>query len=708
MPDVMVSGCAPEPLAHYLKALGVLRLIAEQADPEARGFWQADTFMVQSTLDQQGVEQFFLDTYRPTSIVAPWNGGSGFYPKDNTRAILAIEQGAAPRFAPYRETITCARNILQTLALTKKVSQDHKALLLEACRARLPGKSVAWLDAAFVLTTDGVKYPPILGTGGNDGRLDFTNNFMQRLLDVIEPGNGVATSQAPQWLRGALYGGIQPALLKGAAIGQFFPGAAGGANAQASFMADSLINPWDFIFMLEGSLLFASATVKRLEAGTPGALSYPFSVRQSGAGYGSAARADESSARAEIWLPLWQAPTSLTELHALMAEGRAQIGRRPARTGVDFARAVAGLGVDRGITAFQRYGFQVRNGLAYFATPLGRFVVRRQPQVDLLSDVDAWLDRFRRAASADQAPASAGRALRRLDEAILRVCQQRSTQRLQEVLIALGECERVMVTSFVWTQTSGLTPIPPLSAGWLDEANDQTPVFRLAAAASSVWGRYGASQLSVPLRSQMEPVHTWIRDTHLQVAWQTDAGRDVAWHGGSPIAALGAVLARRILKAVQAGCSTFPDHGGLMADPGDIADFIEGRANDHRLMALLWGLLLLDWPAVHAVAQTRVARPDRTSPGAAYALLKLCFAGQKIRDVEIPLVPEIYRRAVIGDGVVATRLAARRLRASGLVPAVHHVTLSQATARRIAAALVFPVSAFHLERFAQTVLRTQE
>jgi CRISPR-associated protein Csx17 len=708
MPDVMLLGCAPEPLAHYLKALGVLRLIAEQVDLKARGFWQAEAFVLQSILDQQGVEQFFLDTYQPTPVVAPWNGGSGFYPKDNSKAILAIEQSSAPRFAPYRETITCARTILQILTLSEKVSQDHKSLLLEACRARFPEHSVAWLDAAFVLTTDGVKYPPLLGTGGNDGRLDFTNNCMQRLLDVIDPGNSMATPQSLQWLRGALYGAVQSGLLKGAAIGQFFPGAAGGANAEASFMADSLINPWDFIFMLEGALLFASATVKRLEAGTPGALSYPFSVRQSGVGYGSASQADESSARAELWLPLWQTPTSLAELRALMAEGRAQVGRRSARTGVDFARAVAGLGVDRGITAFQRYGFQVRNGLAYFATPLGRFVVRRQPQVDLLSDVDAWLDRFRRAASANQAPASANRALRGVEDAILRVCQQRSTPRLQELLIALGECERAMVTSLAWAQESGLTPIPPLSASWLDETNDQTPAFRLAATAASVWGRYGSSQLAVPFRCQMEPVHTWIRDAHLQVVWQTETGRDVAWHGGNPIAALSAVMARRILKAVQAGCATFPDHGRLTADLHDIAEFIEGRTNDHRLVALLWGLLLLDWPAVPVAAQTRAARPERMFPGATYALLKLCFAGQDVRDVEIPLVPEIHRRALMGDGAVATSLAARRLQASGLVPAVQRVALSGASTRRIATAMVFPVSAFHLEQLAQTVLRAQE
>lgn len=206
----------------------------------------------------------------------------------------------------------------------------------------------------------------------------------------------------------------------------------------------------------------------------------------------------------------------------------------------------------------------------------------------------------------------------------------------------------------------------------------------------------------------MEPVQTWIREERLHVAWQTEAGRDVAWHGGHPITAFNAVFARRILKAAQTGCAMFPDHGRLTADPNDIAEFIEGRTNDQRLVELLWGLLLLDWPAVHTTAQARAASPERLFPGAAYALLKLCFAGQRARDIKIPVVPEIHHRAVMGDGTVATSLAARRLRASGLAPAVQRVALSGASTRRVAAAMVFPVNAFHLEQLAETVLRPQE
>ena len=47
---------------------------------------------------------------------------------------------------------------------------------------------------------DGPKYPPLLGTGGIDGRLDFSNNFMQSVvlalnLDQRRNGNAINHNQ---------------------------------------------------------------------------------------------------------------------------------------------------------------------------------------------------------------------------------------------------------------------------------------------------------------------------------------------------------------------------------------------------------------------------------------------------------------------------------------------------------------------------------
>ena len=39
-------GCTPEPLIYYLKALGVLRLVAMQKAPDVRGCWEGNTFYI--------------------------------------------------------------------------------------------------------------------------------------------------------------------------------------------------------------------------------------------------------------------------------------------------------------------------------------------------------------------------------------------------------------------------------------------------------------------------------------------------------------------------------------------------------------------------------------------------------------------------------------------------------------------------------------
>ncbi len=117
---------------------------------------------------------------------------------------------------------------------------------------------------------------------------------MQRVTELINLGNGQPTAESERWLRAALFGSSAPGSTAKAPVGQFFPGAAGGANGTSGFDAPSAVN----------------------------------------------------------------------------------------------------------------YGFQVRNGLAYFAPPLSRIVVQRNASVDLLSDIDQWYDRLRQKAGSQANPAA--------------------------------------------------------------------------------------------------------------------------------------------------------------------------------------------------------------------------------------------------------------------------------------------------------------
>ena len=223
MPELILNGCAPIPLAHYLKALGILRLVSEQLDATSTGAWRYDRLELRSSVVADDLVEFFNRSYRPTPVLAPWNGGSGFFPKDNDEALAAIEKNEVARLAPYRVGIAAARRELQRLELKAKPDGDTKALLLQSCRNAFPEDALGWLDAVLVLGQDGAKFPPLLGTGGNDGRLEFTNNFMQRITEVMDPATEKPTAESERWLRAALFGSPAPGLATKAPIGQFSP-----------------------------------------------------------------------------------------------------------------------------------------------------------------------------------------------------------------------------------------------------------------------------------------------------------------------------------------------------------------------------------------------------------------------------------------------------------------------------------------------------
>lgn len=688
---IHLSGCSPTPLASYLKALGLFRIFSQQLpDSNPRAHWQGNAFVLTSTLNRDELRDFLLSQYAPSPLVAPWNGGSGFYPKDNTSAVEAISTTSAQRFVIYRDTLAAAREAIDRLALTEKPDAERKERLLLRCRNTFSETALEWLDSAFVLTEGGAKYPPLLGTGGNDGRLEFTNNFMQRLGELFNLADPAApaTPEATALLDNALFA-TPTRGLSDKPIGQFSPAVGGGVNASTGFDAKSTLNPWDFVLALEGSLLFAAATIKRLEGTQPGQLVYPFCVQPSGSGYGSSATADESDARCEIWMPLWQSPIGLSELQTLLAEGRAWVGRRPAKNGVDFARAVASLGVDRGIGEFQRYGFHVRNGLAYFATPLQRLRVRRDHvTADLLAACDGWTQRFLPKANANNAPGSVARAARRLEAAILAQCvaaQSDHRPTAQELLASLGDCERALATSAKWTAENYLKPVPPLSSEWIETAATDDPEYRLAASLASL-GLWVNKQF-FPIRRHLEPVKIGLGES----AWADwdDEASDVVSSDGSATSLLIAIMRRRLLLAQKLSADSWPEYARLTAWPSDIAAFIEGRLDDDRFIRLLWGLSLVGFNSESPTPQ--LPRPGPDTPPAFYGQLKLCFASRLPENRQVPVTPSIFHLAASGDGARASEQALRRLHASSIPVAHVHIPLSGHAAERSAAALLFPL-----------------
>jgi CRISPR-associated protein Csx17 len=687
----------------YLKALGVLRLIAEQKDADAAGCWSdAGCFVLHTRLDRDGLLRFFREEYRPTPIVGPWGARSGFFPGSSESAARAaledILASPAPRLEPFRRTIGTVQDLLRGNGFTEKAKDDDKLRLMRLLRAQAPDELLPWLDAVYVLTADDRGFPPLLGTGGNEGSGSYVSGFAQQIGDVI------IRREFDEAVEDALLGG-RPVALGGGMTGHFNPGRLPGPNMGAGFWGGGGLNPWDYVLMMEGTLLFAGAAARRMGSDAADRAAFPFTVLSSAVGYGTAVDAEEAgdASRAEMWLPLWRRPAGLAETAHLFAEGRAQVGRRQARSGVDFARAVAGLGTDRGVTEFRRYGFLKRNGLSFIAAPLGRFAVTPHPEVRLLEDpvLEGWLDRFRR--ECRDAPVRYKAALRGIDRAVFGLAERTAPAgaagHLQSVLIALGRAERAVAAAGAKFKDR-LRPLHGLSQDWLRQAHDGSAEFRLAAALASVGPDSDAGV--GPLRAHLEPIAADGR-----VEW-ADRSPSAVWAERPLAENLVAVLLRRMTDASVAGGKGLSLTAQWPAGLGDVADFLAGRTDDERLADLLWGLSLIDWPAA--------GRPEPAERGGlpppVYALFKLSAPAVGLAPVgshwrvshaqssaQVRPDPTVFRRLAGGDLHEAAGIASSRLSTAGLPVLGLRNRRRRGTApdfafpdpRRLAAALLFPL-----------------
>lgn len=728
---LILGGCTPNPLASYLKALGVLRLISSHAshasgcaaDPGARGWWENEYFHVKTMFDRDELIDFFLDDYAPSPIIAPWNGGSGFYPKDNKDGFAPLTaEVVAKRFVPIADAIRIASSAIAQQGLTRQPEKGTKIELVAALRAELPDPAIHWIDAVLALSGESLSYPQLLGSGGNDGRLDFTNNFLRRLvskkrpLGVFDAASGRPSDRARSLLSSALFDTPSKGL-DSSAIGQFAPGAAGGPNATAGYKADGNVNPWDFVLMLEGAVAFAGAATRRHQGRAESGASFPFTVRAVGAGWGGIEATDENDARAEFWAPLWRRPVRFLELDALLAEGRGVLTGRTARDGLDFARAAASLGVSRGFSEFERYGFLMRAGKAYLAAPVGRRSASPSLAARLVADLDAngWLDRVRRVGRSDAEPAAARNAIKRFEDALFALIEPGAPRgRVEQALVALGDVCKWLAASRKGREAVG-TPPPVLSADWIRMADDGSAEFGVAAALAGLGlspvehgdgagteataenrgakdggGETGEDARALrrkapPMAAHLAPIdeERFFDGPHLRRrrAWSTgEVPPTVVWSAGNLVVNMTAALQRRLVEAATRRLGDKPFAGVAPARLDHIATFLSAEFDDVRCAALLAGMV---WarPTRLPMRRSGDAEMGLAFLPFAYAVLKPLFApdrtlhriGALAETARLPIPPGLVARLRAGggrdDGRVtddAVRTALARARGSGL------------------------------------------
>lgn len=737
MHEIALPGCTPEPLMAHLKALGVLRLVAEQKDANAHGCWRDGVFVLRSCLDDAGLLRFLLEEYRPTPIVVPWSG-SDFFGVDkkgkagpfrttptSTLALEAFLASRSDRLTEYRHTIEVALSVLEVCGILEKKQMEDKeakARFISRFRGMVRDEVVEWIDACAVLSTEKASFSALLGSGGgSDGNTHFSDNFMQNLWEALpdfDTQRATPSEPSSAVLRSALWGTSCKGLVPKRTSTLYDAGAVGGPNAGQGFERVSLGNPWSIVLCFEGILILSGSVARRYGASGRAVASFPFQVRLTPTRLDTTT--EKESAGREVWMPLWREWATREALVSLYSEGRASMGTAQAAFGVDFARAAVSLGVDRGIAAFQRFAIvRGRVGGENYNTSaaLGRFEVRARPDVDLLGEADGWLSRYRGATSDNKTLPRLRSALRAIEAAVFGFCQHGSAARFAEILCALGRTERELAASEKFRADKNLRPLAGLSPAWLRAANDQSFEYDLAL---SLAGIYDQERRIGSLRANLEPV-TWSGhpDWRGSVAW-ADKSRAVVWNSADLATNLAGVLERRMMDGDRSGCGALPLAFRRAASLDAISAFLSGSVDDARIESLLWGLMLAD----HTQQDLQhLPRPPADGPPLprAYALLKLLFlpgplatrAGAVCIRPESSLVP-LLRAGRIGE---ACAVATHRLRASGLVPMPHRRggraiwdniwedATGNIEAMRLAAALLFPISQSDVAYLSALVLR---
>jgi CRISPR-associated protein Csx17 len=697
MPEVALGGCRPDLLASYLKALGVLRLVAEQEDAEALGWWTGDHFVLASRLAAEELVRFFEERYRPTPILAPWNKDSGFYRRGSAVDLIAASD--TPRVTEYRRAIQVARELMGQFGWREEPAKAEKGAFIAHLRSRLPDASVRWLDVVAALPVENPVWAPLFVAGGADGRFEFTGAFAELVVAALglthrrrPSGRGRASG-----VRAALLGDAEPGVAVEATGGALVPESTEAPNATAGFKGGKRVNPWEYILAMEGTLLLAGAVSRRY--GSPGRqgsfreATFPFSVATANSGHPSAG--DENS-RGELWLPVWDRPMGLAELAHLFREARAEWRGRPATTAADMARAIVSLGVDRGLSAFWRFGVQGRSGRSHLVACLGRWPVVWRTEAEVLGEIDEPLEHLRDLARQRDAPRPLVDGLRRLEGAILEYAARGGRERLLGVLLSVAAVELILPRLLARRPKlrARVPPLPGLSPRWVRECDDGSLEFALAAAIASL--RPGEDGRGPGwFRQHLEPVQhqgrTW--------AWLEDGGHGVVWRRRGALAELAAVLERRLVDAQREGVLP-PLDGRVRAHPSEVAALIDGEVDLERLARLVEALALVDWrqsvPPLPARPRSSSITPD------AYAVLKLAVLGRPLRlgSQEVKIKPDLTILALLRAGRVweGTVRAAGRLRGVGLTPrgVARHagpppVRPDPDLGRRLLAALLVPV-----------------
>ncbi|HZZ77615.1 MAG TPA: hypothetical protein VFE62_03795, partial [Gemmataceae bacterium] len=167
----------------------------------------------------------------------------------------------------------------------------------------------------------------------------------------------------------------------------------------------------------------------------------------------------------------------------------------------------------------------------------------------------------------------------------------------------------------------------------------------------------------------------------------------VVAYGRGPLRDLAAIVERRLIEASQEGQrrSRLVAASGCGARFDDLSCFLNGAVDVDRLFGLARAFMAIKWDK-----WSREHLPPTSAstlmPEECWLAVRLCCLPWPLAgDQDIPADERIARLLLSGNAARAIEIACQRLRSVGIRPPIYAGTTDAQSARRWAAALVFPI-----------------
>ncbi|MCU0549745.1 MAG: type I-U CRISPR-associated protein Csx17 [Leptolyngbya sp. Prado105] len=484
-----LPGISPQPLGSYLAGLGILRLLNRTIDPNAEAVWHGSKFRLKTIIPAHELTDQLIPAYTALHIISPWNKDAKITVTEGIAQFIEDSWGhiiltsPSPRVAGLRSLF---QEVLTIVGEFPNTDKDAKQAQIAALRGRIfDPEWTEWCSATVIVCQEidnkgksktVLKYPALLGTGGNIGATDIAGNYVNALSEVFDltTSESAATSSAQAMFNTALFGTIEAAKTVSEAVKaiHLFPANDFFLDHKRSESRDyvesggsggSAINPVAILLATEGLLTFShtisTINVVLTDEGTKFKASqdiakYSLAVSARGSSNNLVSLSERQSWTEDLFLPLWQTPLTHTNLKSRLFQSplcteEQFFLRRRIHDGTDFVQAVSEWAKDNHITGkLIRYTLLPRKGQANFAICLGVINVGTDTDHDLAADLNELRHRLIRAAS--DAPATLANQIYAFDRTYSEFCAGRCER--HSLLFTLAEISRHPSMFHLFTQ----------------------------------------------------------------------------------------------------------------------------------------------------------------------------------------------------------------------------------------------------------------